>query len=153
MSAGAILHSNLRSYVFIGAALKVLNPELRLDIFRDAVYARRNCRPWLNRFSAVIWNALYVDTPLSSKLLVIPTYCGKGRSACATLPEKPGYGDWIPAATACGELISASSVPPKDKYVGFNWFRFSSAEGMRSTLFPTYDGEITMPPGSSRCSP
>ena len=36
--------------------------------------------------------------------------CGNGLRACATLPEKPGYGGPIPASRAACELMSAFST-------------------------------------------
>ena len=82
-------------------------------------------------------------------------YCGYFRSACATFPVKPGYGDLIPAAWAVGELIFAvSTVAPSASTLGsFMLASTPSVEALwdrRVPRFPMYDTPSIMLPVSWR---
>ena len=51
----------------------------------ENVYAARKLRLVVVRFIAVTCSEWYVDQPLFSRCVITPRYCGKGRSAWATL--------------------------------------------------------------------
>src|SRR5579864_3549293 len=70
-----------------------------------------NSRPCDNRFVAFIWSDSYQVSPSGTQCqLVMPPYCGNGRSACATVAVsgKPGYGGPKPREAAMAELTGAA---------------------------------------------
>ena len=83
----------------------------------EYVYATRNWSPREKRRSSTNSSAWYWLSPVGTPRHWICWYCGYCRSACATLPTNPGYGDLIPAPARAAELMSdCSTVAPSRQH-------------------------------------